>query len=101
MLWVAWLVIMADGKISDDEALLMRHLVRLIRDQHQVVDEELARLVDVDPTEVWRRLDAETGDLSHLLDAANLVATVDGAANARERATISELHDRCAQSRDE
>lgn len=95
MLWVAWLVIMADGKISDDEALLMRHLVRLIRDQHQVVDEELARLVDVDPAEVWRRLDAETGDLSHLLDAANLVATVDGAANARERETMSELQDRC------
>ena len=26
-LWVAWLVIMADDKITDDEALLMRHLV--------------------------------------------------------------------------
>ena len=39
MLWVAWLVIMADHKIADDEALLIRHLVRLARDQHQVVDE--------------------------------------------------------------
>ena len=29
MLWVAWLVIMADRKIADDEALLIRHLVRL------------------------------------------------------------------------
>jgi hypothetical protein len=27
MLWVAWLVIMADQKIADDEALLIRHLV--------------------------------------------------------------------------
>jgi hypothetical protein len=52
MLWVAWLVIMADQKISDDEALLIRHLVRLVRDQHQVVDEELAHLVEVDPVEV-------------------------------------------------
>jgi hypothetical protein len=38
MLWVAWLVIMADHKIADNEALLIRHLVRLARDQHQVVD---------------------------------------------------------------
>jgi hypothetical protein len=30
MLRVAWLVIMADGKIADDEALLIRHVVRLI-----------------------------------------------------------------------
>ena len=29
MLWVAWLVIMADHEIADDEALLIRHLVRL------------------------------------------------------------------------
>ncbi len=98
MLWVAWLVIMADHKIADDEALLIRHLVRLVRDQHQVVDEQLAHLVEVDPAEVWRRLDAEPGDLSDILDVANRVATVDGAVNARERAIISELQDRCDRS---
>ena len=69
-LWVAWLVIMADGKITDDEALFMRHLVRLVEDRHQVADEKLARLVDVDPAEVWRRLDAEPGDVSDLVDVA-------------------------------
>lgn len=95
MLWVAWLVIAADEKIADDESLLMRHLVRLVRDQHQVVDEQLAHLVDIDPVEVWRRLDAEPGDLSDILDAADRVATVDGSVNARERAVISELRDRC------
>ncbi|MFE5729289.1 hypothetical protein ACFQ7A_00015 [Streptomyces sp. NPDC056528] len=95
MLWVAWLVIMADQKIADDEALLMRHMVRLVRDRHQVIDERLARLVDVDPAEVWRRLDSEPGDLSDLLDVADRVATVDGAVNAREKAVISELQDRC------
>ena len=97
MLWVAWLVIMADGKIADDEALLMRHLVRLVRDQHQVVDEQLARLVDIDPAEVWRRLDAELGDLSDILDVATQVATVDGAVNAREKAVIAELRDRSSR----
>ncbi len=98
-LWVAWLVIMADNKISDDEALLMRHLARLVRDRHQVADEKLARLVDVDPAEVWPRLDAEPGDMSDLLDVANRVSNVDGAVNARERATISELQDRCGRLR--
>ena len=97
MLWVAWLVIMADHKIADDEALLIRHLVRLVRDQHQVVDEQLAHLVEVDPTEVWRRIEAEPGDLSDILDVANRVAAVDGAANAREKAIISELHNRCVR----
>jgi hypothetical protein len=97
MLWVAWLVIMADQKVSDHEALLMRHLVRLVRDQHQVVDEQLAHLVDVDPAEVWRRLDAEPGDVSDLVDVANRVAAVDGAVNARERAIISGLQDRCGR----
>jgi hypothetical protein len=95
MLWVAWLVIKADRKIADDEALLMRHLVRLVREQHEVVDEELARLVDVDPAEVWRRLDAEPGDLSDVVDAAHRVATVDGALTARQKAVIAELRDRC------
>ncbi|MFD9866257.1 hypothetical protein ACFXI8_14850 [Streptomyces niveus] len=95
MLWVAWLVIRADHKISDDETLLMRHLVRQVREQHQVVDEQLAHLVDIDSAEVWLRIDAEPGDLSDILDMADKVATVDGAASAREKAVISELGDRC------
>ena len=97
MLWVAWLVIMADHKITDDEALLIRHLVRLVRDHHQVVDDQLAQLVDVDPAEVWRRLDAEPADLSDILDTATRVATVDGPVNVRERTTISEVQDHCGR----
>lgn len=97
MLWVAWLVIRADRKITDDETLLMRHLVRLVREQHHVVDEQLAHLVDVDPAEVWGRVDAEPGDLSDLLDVAERVAAVDGDANALEGAVISGLRDRCAR----
>ncbi|MFD4256297.1 hypothetical protein ACFWR9_01365 [Streptomyces sp. NPDC058534] len=95
MLWVAWLVIRANQKISDDEALLMRHLVRVVRDEHQVVDEQLARLVEIDRAEVWRRIDAEPGDLSDLLDVADRVAAVDGELNAREKAVISELREHC------
>ncbi|MFE2551948.1 hypothetical protein ACFXGI_25840 [Streptomyces sp. NPDC059355] len=98
MLWVAWLAIAAEQKIADDEALLMRHLVRLVRDRHQVVDERLARLVDIDPAEVWRRLEAEPGDLSDLLDVADRVATVAGAVTARREAVISELRERCGRA---
>ncbi|MFD8373466.1 hypothetical protein ACFV2Z_22260 [Streptomyces sp. NPDC059688] len=95
MLWVSWLVIRANNKIADDEALLMRHLVRLVRERHQVVDDQLAQLVDIDPAEVWERVEAESGDLSDILDAADRVATVDGALDVREKAVISELRERC------
>jgi hypothetical protein len=97
MLWVAWLVIMADQHISDDEALLMRHLVRQVRDKHGVVDDQLAQVIEIDPSEVWRRLDDEPGDLGDLLDMASRVAMVDGATNSRKTAILTELRARCAR----
>lgn len=95
MLWVAWLVITAENKISDDETLLMKHLARVVRDQHHVVDERLANVVDIDPGDVWKLLDAESGDLTELLDVADRVATVDGDLTAREKEIIAELRSRC------
>ena len=97
MLWVTWLVVLADGKISDDEALLMRHLVKSVRQRHDVVDDKLARVVDIEADEVWRRVDAERGDLSDILDAARRVAAVDGPINAREEDTIAELEAHCGE----
>lgn len=97
MLWVAWLVIMADGKIADDESLLIRHLMRLVREHHQVIDQQLAHLIDIDPTEVWRRLDAEPGDLKDIIEMADRVATVDGPVNPLEKAVLSELKVRSAR----
>jgi hypothetical protein len=93
--WVTWLVINADGKSTDEETLLMQQLVRLARERHQVVDQDLAGLVDLDPAEVWRRLDAEPGELTELLDAAVKVAEVDGDVNKREEAVIAQLRERC------
>ncbi|WP_432163914.1 hypothetical protein [Streptomyces tendae] len=99
VLWVAWLVIRANAKdkIADDEALLMRHLVRSVRERHEVVDERLAQVVDIDPADVWKRVDAEPGDLGDVLDAAQRVATVDGDVNAREKAILVELQKRCSR----
>ncbi|MEU4568928.1 hypothetical protein [Micromonospora sp. NPDC023956] len=98
MLWVAWLVITADNKIGDDETLLMKHLARNVRDLHGVIDHELANVVDIDPDDVWKRLDAEPGDLTELLDVASRVATVDGDITVREKEVIAELRDRCRRA---
>lgn len=95
MLWVAWLVINADGKIADAERLLFQRLTRLARERHQVDDEQLANVVNIDPDEVWHRIDAEPGDLSDVFYAAERVATVDGDLNMQEKAVIAELRDRC------
>lgn len=97
MLWVAWLVIMADGTISDDEATLLRHLVRQAREKHHVVDDKLAQLIELEIEEVWQLIDVETDDLADVLDAAHRVATVDGDLNGAEREVLTELHDRCTK----
>ncbi|MFZ4174002.1 hypothetical protein ACOZCI_06835 [Streptomyces griseoincarnatus] len=97
MLWVAWLVLRANAKpaIADDEALLMRHLVKAVRERHGVADERLAQVVDIDPADVWKRVAEETGDLSDVLDAAERVATVDGDLDSREKVILTELRERC------
>lgn len=95
MLWVAWLVINADGKITDAESLLFQQLTRLARDHHQVDDEQLANVVTIDPNEVWHRFDAEPGGLSDVVHAAERVATIDGDLNTHEKTIIAELQDRC------
>lgn len=98
MLWVAWLVVMADAKISDDEATLLRHLVRQVMVHHQVVDEELAQLITINPHDVWRMLEAELGDLSDVVDVAEQVAAVDGPVTKKEQAVIDEIRRRCEGS---
>jgi tellurite resistance protein len=98
MLWVAWLVINADDKIADDEALLMRHLTKLAHERHDVVDAELAEVVELDPESVWHRISVELGDLSDLVDAGTKVAEIDGKINASERRILSELGRRCEAS---
>lgn len=98
MLWVAWLVINADDKIADDEALLMRHLTRLAHERRDVVDAELAEVVELDPESVWHRISAEPGDLSDLVGAGTKVAEIDSKINASERRILGELSHRCEAS---
>lgn len=96
LLWVAWLVTMADNKTSEDEANLLRHLVRFLEQHHQVVDQDLAQLITLDPDEVWRRLAAEEGDMSDLIVAAEKIARIDGRMSSSERAVIDQVGRYCA-----
>ncbi|MFC7403298.1 hypothetical protein [Citricoccus sp. GCM10030269] len=100
MLWVAWLVIVADHKISDDEAQLIRHLMKFVRERHEFFDQQLAHTIEIDPSEVWQRLNDAEGDLGAILDMARLVALVDGEINALEQATITEIQDRIERKAD-
>ena len=95
LLWVALAMILADGKTSDDEALLLRHLVQAVARDHLVVDDEFTRVIDLDPIEVWERVRVEPGDKGALLEAAEMVAAVDGEPNKDERRTLAELRARC------
>lgn len=97
LLWVTWLVINADQKITNDEASLLQHLVRLVRQQHGVADERLAHTINIDPEDVWWLVSAAPGDLSDILEAAQWVAEVNGAINEHEKDILSELHNRLAR----
>ena len=95
LLWVTWLVVEAGGA-SDDEAMLLRHLVRHVREVHEIVDEELAGVIDVDPGRVWRLLAETTGDVSDVMAAAHRVARVDGEPSAPQRRVLAALADQVA-----
>lgn len=96
LLWVAWAVVTADPRISDDEAVLLRHIVAMAEGKHGIVDDELARLIDIHLPDVLARLDAEDGDLSHFVEAARLIAEVDGEQTKKEQAVIAAIAERCA-----
>lgn len=98
MLWVAWLVVVADEKRSDDEALLMRDLIRLAHELHSLDDNDLARVVEIDPEDVWTRLGAEDGDLHDVIAAAEVVAGIDGPINKQEENLLDEIRRRCSAS---
>lgn len=100
MLWVAWMLIMADGKISDDEALLMKRLTKLADVKHNLTEEDLERVIDIDKADMWRRLDAENGDLLDLIDVAQKTAEIDGDVNRLEKAVLDELRQRYGTSGD-
>ncbi|PZF09110.1 hypothetical protein [Curtobacterium sp. MCLR17_034] len=94
MLWVAWMTVLADGKITDDEALFMRKLVEQLHDQHDLTDDQFANVIDLDVEDVWRRLDGETGDLADLIDVAVKTAEIDGSVHRLETVVLEELRER-------
>lgn len=98
LLWVAWFVVNADGKVSDGEALLLRHLTRIARERHEIVDDRLAGVVDIDPDDVWSMVAAVQDDLDDIVDASVAVAEIDGEVNPRERVILDEVRTRSADA---
>lgn len=74
----------------------MRQLVKKVRERHEIVDEQLAELIEVSPADVWRRIEPESEDLSDIVEMAEPVAGVDGAVNSKVSAEFVELRKRCA-----
>lgn len=95
LLWVAWLVVQSDGKVSDDEALLLKHLIQLASERHQIADERLARVIDIDPEDVWAMIAAADDDLSDIVAASETIAAIDGESNPRERKVLDEIRYHC------
>lgn len=95
LLWVALTVIRADGRTADDETLLLRHLVHEVEARHGIVDEQFARVIDLEPSEVWERVRCAPGDRSDLSHAAEQVAAVDGTVNRHELRILGELRAHC------
>jgi len=97
-LWIAWVAITADGRISDDEALLMRHLTRIARERHGVDASHLAEVIEVDIDEFWALLGAGSEDLDRIAELARAVASIDGEINAKEQTFLDELELRCGSA---
>ncbi|MFN3602433.1 MAG: hypothetical protein ACK4UY_13710 [Dietzia sp.] len=96
---VTWLVIMADGRISNDESLFLRFLVGAVERDHQVVDRELAETIEIDLKRFWREIaaavDVADDDLDDIVDLSRRVAAIDGEPNKKERVLLEAIADHC------
>jgi len=95
LLWVVWFVIKVDGKILDDEVLLMCYLIRFVYDCYEVVDVEFAQVVEVELEVVWCCFGVEVGDFSDFVEVGMKVVEIDGKINVGECCIFSELDDWC------
>lgn len=91
LLWVAWAAVTADAKISEDEQLLLQHLVSGIKRVHGVTDQKFEDVIEVDRAAVWAVIREDGGDPGQLLDAAHRVASIDGSVSKNERALLEAL----------
>lgn len=96
VLWVAWLVMSADDKINETETTLMRHLVSLMETSHNVVDDELREVVNVDRDFVWSLIGEVEDNRQSLHRLGVVAAEVDGKINGPERKVLAELEAHCA-----
>ncbi|QEH92712.1 hypothetical protein FV141_03550 [Dermacoccus abyssi] len=85
LLWATWLVIQADGKVAEEEKLLLHHVTSSISDRNpaSVALVQLRETIDADEAEVLAKFEPLDGDLQPLYECAVLVAGIDGKKPAR------------------
>lgn len=76
VLWVAWIVIDADKTMSDEEALLLKHLVRLAKDRHCVIDGQVAQSLRLISTRSGGAPTPKKANLRDLVDLAHRVGSM-------------------------
>lgn len=91
LLWTSWLVVFANESRSDDEVLLMSHLSRTIRQEHQIDMKQFENILNFDSNQAWERLEIEATNLDEILVAATAVAEIDADLNPQEQDVIDRL----------
>ncbi|QNK52664.1 hypothetical protein H7F30_14050 [Dermacoccus sp. PAMC28757] len=97
LLWATWLVIQADGKVAEEEKLLLHHVTSSISDRNpgSVALVQLRETIDADEAEVLAKFEALDGDLQPLYECAVLVAGTDGKTGKDELAVLDRLAEAC------
>lgn len=95
-LWVAWLVVAVDEKVTEAETTMMRHLISMMDSVHGVTDMDLSEVVTVDRDFVWGLVSEVEDGRSSLHRIGVAAAEVDGKLNSHERELLAELAARCA-----
>lgn len=103
LLWALWLIIQADGKIHDNERLLLHHVTMNVREVSPSLRTlaDLRDVVDLDEAIVISKLEKTTEDPSPVFDAAAVAAVIDGHLDRDEIVILKTLADRCGSQYDE
>lgn len=95
--WVLWLIIRADGKITESQRLLLHHVTSaaVAAGADPAMFDELRAVIEIDVPTVLAKIDALEEGRAVLYDAAVLAATVDGDTVTPELDTLERLAAHC------
>lgn len=95
LLWVTWLVMSADGKVHENEKILLHYLIDFAKYVHGVEDRALRETIEIRAAHVWNMVRECEGDRADLCQAAVTAAEVDGKLNKDEQRLLTQLEALC------